>query len=127
MILHDTVSYLLLVDAMFFAFLGNLLAAYLQSQFVCVSADVTCEVQGGDQASQDSDLEESSSGLDASSVSDVDSEEESSADSSDSNPTDAEFHELHDEDVHPQELALRHEMLQSFAAAIGRRNFQSYV
>lgn len=57
---------LLLADAISLPFLGILLAAALQSQFVCVSADVTCEVQGGDQASQDPHLDDTSSGLDTS-------------------------------------------------------------
>ena len=64
--MHDTVSYLLLADAMSLPFLGNLLAAALQSQVVCVSTDVTCEVQGGDQASQDPHLDDSSSEVDTS-------------------------------------------------------------
>ena len=118
--LHDTMSYLLLVDAMSLPFLGNLPAAALQSQFVCVSANVTSEVQGGQQASQDPHLDDSSSELDTSSASSE--EDESSPDSSESNLTDTEIHELDDEDVHPQELALRHEMLASFAAAIGCQN-----
>ena len=113
---------LLLADAMSLPFLGNLLAAALQSQFVCVSADVTCEVQGGDQASQDPHLDDSSSELNTCDDSSASNEEDGSSPDSDSNCTDTDIYELDDGDIPPQELALRHETLQTLAAAIARPN-----
>ncbi len=81
-----------------------------------MSANVTSEVQGGNQANQDPHLDDSSCESDASCASSV--EDESSHGSGESNLTDAENHELDDGDVDPQELAVRHDMLALFAAAV---------